>query len=99
MDISHNLKEITHEDLEKMLEKEEAKCFYIENFRRLLHKKMPSFTTDEIEWLSQFFFDMEIEKANSRISEEEYRQRSEEFENYMGISINSIPRFQYGNKR
>lgn len=77
-------KEVTHEDLKEMLEKEESKCFYIENFRRLLHKKMPSFTTDEIEWLSHFFFDMETEKANNRISEEEYRQRSEEFENYMG---------------
>lgn len=77
-------KEITHEDLEKMLEKEEAKYFYIENFRRLLHKKMPSFTTDEIEWLSHFFFDMETEKANNQISEEEYQKRSEEFDNYAG---------------
>ena len=45
---------------------------------------MPSFTTDEIEWLSHFFFDMETEKANNQISEEEYRKRSEEFNNYVG---------------
>lgn len=83
-DISRVLeKEISHKDLEEMLEKEEAKCFYIEKFRRLLHKKMPSFTSDEIEWISHFWFDLETEKVNNEISEEEYRQRSKELNNHM----------------
>lgn len=87
-DISRVLKKnISFDDLEDMVAKEEVKCFYVENYRRLLHDKVPCLTSDEIEWISQFWLDLESQKANNQLSEEEIKQTTEELDNHIGKLI------------
>lgn len=84
-DISRVLnKNISFEDLEKMTTKVEAKIFFMETYRKLLHEKLPQLTPDEIEWISQFAFDLECQKANNELSEDEISKISEEIDNHIG---------------
>lgn len=87
-DISRVLgKNISFDDLEEMVCKEESKYYYIENYRRLLHEKVPVLTSDEIEWVSNFWFELESEKANNQLSKEEIAQSTEELDNHVAKLI------------
>ncbi len=87
-DISRILKkEVNFDDLENMVAKEEVKYLYIENYRRLLHDKVPCLTSDEIEWISHFWLELETEKANNRLTDEEIRQSTEEIDNHIAKLI------------
>lgn len=87
-DISRILgKNIDFDSLEDMVAREEVKYLYIENYRRLLHDKVPCLTSDEIEWISHFWLELEREKSNNHITDEEIRQRNEEIDNHIAKLI------------
>ena len=67
--------EITIDDLENMLEKEKTKCAYLENYRILLHDKIPCLTSDEIEWVSNL--SLEYCKQSSDKSSDEIDKQIE----------------------
>lgn len=80
-------KSITAEDLEKMLFKEEMKCALLENYRRLLHEKVPCLTPEEIEWISLYWYDLQEQVAKNEVSEDEIKKSYEEMDNYIADLI------------
>ena len=87
-DISRILNtEVTIQNLDEIVAKEEMKCALLENFRRLLHERILCLTPDEIERISHYWYDVQVQAANKKLSEGEVKKANEKIDNYIADLI------------
>ena len=75
-------KNISNVELKEIIEKNSILYSGIENYRRKLHEKEPSLTSEEIEQASNYWIEFEKAKANEK-SEKEIEDKNNTYINYL----------------